>query len=89
MRTVLAIAGFGLLIDRISPAGANREWFAPLLIGLSILLLALATLRFDMARRMIRESADDSDRFIWSERLLAGVVFLLLLVVLVFLFGLF
>lgn len=88
VRTVLAIAGFGLLIDKLSPAGTTRDWFAPVLIGLSALLLVAVTLRFGVLRRMIREDADDSDRFIGSERLLAGVVVLLMLVVFVFLAGL-
>lgn len=88
VRTILAIAGFGLLIDKLSPPGTTRDWFAPVLIGLSALLLVAVTIRFHVVRRMIREDADDSVRFFWSERLLVGVVVLLLLVVFVFLAGL-
>lgn len=88
VRTILAIAGFGLLIDKLSPAGTTQGWFAPVLIGLSALLLLAVTLRFHVVRRMIREDRDDSERFFSSERLLAGVVVLLLLVVFVFLAGL-
>ncbi len=88
VRTILAIAGFGLLIDKLSPAGTTQSWFAPALIGLSALLLVVVTLRFNLVRRMIREQVDDSERFFSSERLLAAVVLLLLLIVLVFLAGL-
>ncbi len=88
VRTVLAIAGFGILIDRIAPTGATRAWVAPALIGLSTLLLAAATVRFRLVRRMIQDESDDSPAFIWSERLLAGAVFLLVSVTFVFLVGL-
>ncbi|GIX14583.1 MAG: hypothetical protein KatS3mg118_2542 [Paracoccaceae bacterium] len=87
-RTVLAIAGFGLVIDKVSPAGTTGDWFAPALIGLSALLLMAVTLRFYLVRRMIRDSADDSERFLSAEGLLAGVVVLLMLVLMVFLAGL-
>ncbi len=88
VRTVLAIAGFGLLIDKVSPAGTTGVWFAPALIGLSALLLLAVTARFYFVRSMIRESVDDSEQFIWAEGLFAGVVVLLMLVSLVFLAGL-
>ncbi|GAB4387305.1 hypothetical protein [Albidovulum sp.] len=42
-RMVLAIAGFGLLIDRLSPAGTTRDRFAPvgvLLLPVAFVLLA-------------------------------------------------
>ncbi len=88
VRTSLSIAGLGLLIDKVSPVGTTRDWFVPALIGLSAVLLVAVTLRFYLVRRMIRDNADDSDRYIWSEGLLAGVVVLLMLVILVFLGGL-
>jgi putative membrane protein len=86
VRTVLALAGFGILIDKLAPPGTTATWFAPLLVGLSA-LLTVATVRFQVVRRMIVEDADDSPGCIWSERLPATVVTLLLLVVLVFLVG--
>lgn len=86
VRTVLALAGFGILIDKLAPPGTTATWFAPLLVGLSA-LLTVATVRFQVVRRMIVEDADDSPGYIWSERLLATVVTLLLLVVLVLLVG--
>lgn len=52
------------------------------------MLLVAVTLRFYLVRRMNRDNAEDSDRYIWSEGLLAGVVVLLMLVILVFLGGL-
>ncbi|RMD92010.1 MAG: DUF202 domain-containing protein [Alphaproteobacteria bacterium] len=88
VRTVLAIAGFGLLIDRLSPPGTTRGWFAPALIALSAALLLAVTVRFYVTRRMIRDNSDDSERFVSAEGLLAGVVVLLMLVIFVFLAGL-
>lgn len=88
VRTVLAIAGFGILIDKVSPAGTTGVWFSPVLIGLSSLLLVAVTVRFLLVRRMIRENADDSDRFLAAEGMLAGVVALLMLTLFVFLIGL-
>lgn len=87
VRTALAIAGFGLLIDKVSPAGTTPDWFAPVLIGLSALLLMAVTLRFHLVQRLIREGEDDSERYFSSERLLAWGALLLLLAILVFLAG--
>lgn len=88
VRTVLSIAGFGLLIEKLSPSGTTRDWFAPALIALSAALLIVVTIRYEITRRMISDDTDEGPRYKWSENLMIGMVALLVLVVFVFLGGL-
>lgn len=88
VRTVLSIAGFGLLIEKLAPAGTTKDWFAPALVGLSAFLLLVATIQYELTRRMISDNADEDPRYAWSERLLVGMVVMLLGMVFVFLAGL-
>lgn len=89
VRTVLSIAGFGLLIDKLSPAGTTRDWFAPTLIAVSAILFVAVTLHYEITRRMIEDDADEDPRYIWTERLMVGMIALLMGVVFVFLAGLY
>ncbi|HHS93869.1 MAG TPA: DUF202 domain-containing protein [Rhodobacterales bacterium] len=88
IRTILSIAGFGLLIEKLAATGTTKSWFAPTLIALSAVLLILVTIRYEVTRRMIVDDADEERRYIWSEWMMVGMIVLLVLSVLVFLLGL-
>ncbi|MEC3863098.1 DUF202 domain-containing protein [Mesobacterium sp. TK19101] len=88
VRTVLSIAGFGLLIEKLAATGTTKDWFAPSLIALSGVLLILVTIRYEVTRRMISDEVNEGSRYKWSERLMIGIIALLVLSVFVFLWGL-
>jgi len=88
IRTILSVAGFALLIVKLAPSGTTQAWFGPVLVGLSAGMLLLATIRFEITRRMISDALDEDPRFVLSERLMVGMIALLLVGALVFVSGL-
>lgn len=83
-RTILSVVGFAILIEKLGPTGTTRPWFAPVLVGLAAGMLVLATIRHEITRRMITDDNDDDPRYVWSERMMIGMIALLLVGALVF-----
>ena len=87
IRTAIAIAGFGVLIERL-PGTPNNTWVGLALVVLSTVLVLLTSLRFLMIRKQIDEERIDHASFGRIEVLFAAVLAILLLTVFVFLLGL-
>lgn len=87
IRTAIAIAGFGILIEKL-PATPNNTWAGLALVVLSALLVLLASLRFLVIRKQIDAEKVDHTGFARIEVLFAATLALLLLTVFVFLLGL-
>jgi len=87
VRTAVAVAGFGLLIEKL-PSGPGGGATGPALIGLSAALVVMSTLRFLVIRREIRKARQDSRSFGFIEVLFASMLALLLATLFVYLFGL-
>lgn len=87
IRTAIAIAGFGVLIERL-PATPNSTWAGLALVLLSATLVAVASVRFLVIRRQIERDEIGQSMFGLVEVLFASMLALLLLTVLVFLLGL-
>ena len=83
-RTSIAIAGFGILIEKL-PNTAPALWTGTALVGLSALLVLLSTLRFLAIRRQLNRQDLDTGLFGWIEVLFALMLALLLATLLVFL----
>ncbi len=87
VRTAVAVAGFGLLIEKL-PSGPSGATTGTALIGLSAALVLISTLRFLIIRREIRKARQDSRAFGFIEVLFASMLALLLATLFVYLFGL-
>lgn len=87
IRTAIAIAGFGILIEKL-PATPSNSWAGLALVILSAALVLLASLRFLVIRKQIAADCIDQDSFGRIEVLFAATLALLLLTVFVFLLGL-
>lgn len=87
VRTAVAVAGFGVLVERL-PNQATTGWTGPVLVGLSTILVALATLRFLVIRRQIGRTRPDSGAFAKVEALFALMLAFLLAVLFFYLLGL-
>jgi len=87
IRTSIAIAGFGILIERL-PGTPNNTWVGVSLVVLSAILVFLTSLRFLVIRKQINEDRIDRASFAWIEVIFAAMLALLLLTVFVFLLGL-
>lgn len=87
IRTSIAIAGFGILMERL-PGTPNNTWVGVLLVVLSALLVLLTSLRFLVIRKQIDEERIDHASFGRIEVLFAAMLAILLLTVFVFLLGL-
>ena len=85
IRTAIAIAGFGIVVERL-PGTPNGTWTGVALVISSAALVALASLRFMIVRKQIERS--DPGRSIFGEILFASMLAMLLLAVFVFLLGL-
>ena len=83
-RTSIAIAGFGILIEKL-PNTVPAFWTGTALVGLSALLVLLSTLRFLAIRRQLNRQDLDTGLFGWIEVLFALMLALLLATLLVFL----
>ena len=87
IRTAVAIAGFGIVIERL-PSNANSTWTGLALVISSAVLVALASLRFLVIRRQIERSDAGRSMFGAIEVLFSSMLAVLLLTVFVFLLGL-
>lgn len=87
IRTAIAIAGFGVLIEKL-PSTPNNTWAGLALVFLSAALVLMASLRFLVIRKQIEEDQLDRASFGRIEVLFAAMLALLLLTVFVFLLGL-
>lgn len=87
VRTAIAIAGFGIVVEKL-PTTPNGTWVGLLLLGLSAALVAAAVARFLAIRRQIERGTAGDPSFAATETLFAVVLSLLLAVVLTFLVGL-
>lgn len=76
-RTAIAIAGFGVLIEKL-PNTAPALWAGLVLVGLSALLVAASTARFLVIRQQLNRGSADSKLFAWIEVLFAVMLALLL-----------
>ena len=83
-RTSIAVAGFGILIEKL-PNTAPAHWTGTALVGLSAMLVILSTLRFLAIRRQLNRRDLDSSLFGWIEVLFASMLALLLATMFVFL----
>jgi len=83
-RTAIAVAGFGVLIEKL-PNTATQSGTGIVLVGLSALLIATSTLRFLVIRFQLRRRTDVDQKFAVIEGLFAGMLTVLLLTVFVFL----
>lgn len=87
IRTAIAIAGFGVLIEKL-PAAPDKSWVGLVLVLLSAALVLLTSVRFLVIRRQIEENRLERVSFGRIEVLFAAMLALLLLAVFVFLLGL-
>ena len=87
IRTAIAIAGFGIVIERL-PGTPNGTWTGLALVISSAALVALASIRFIFIRRQIERSDPGRSMFGTIEILFASMLAMLLLTVFVFLLGL-
>lgn len=87
IRTAIAIAGFGILIEKL-PFTPSNTWAGLSLVVLSAALVLLASLRFLVIRNQINQERMDRTSFGRMEVLFAAMLALLLLTVFVFLLGL-
>ena len=86
IRTAIAIAGFGILIEKL-PSTPSNTWAGLSLVVLSAALVLLASLRFLVIRNQITQEHLDRTSFGRIEVLFAATLALLLLTVFVFLLG--
>ena len=87
IRTAIAIAGFGIVVERL-PGTPNGTWTGVALVISSAALVALASLRFMIVRKQIERSDPGRSIFGAIEILFASMLAMLLLAVFVFLLGL-
>jgi putative membrane protein len=87
IRTAVAVAGFGLLIEKL-PAGPSGGSTGLALIALSAALVLISTARFLVIRHEIRNDGPDSRVFGATELLFASMLALLLAALFVYLLGL-
>ena len=88
VRTAVAVAGFGLLIEKLPSGPGGGATTGTALLGLSAALVLMSTLRFLIIRREIRKARQDSRAFGFIEVLFASMLALLLATLFVYLFGL-
>nr|WP_323782568.1 DUF202 domain-containing protein [Amylibacter sp.] len=84
IRTAVAVAGFGILIEKI-PDVSPALWTGQALVGLSALLVILSTLRFLATRGQLNRQHSDGALFGWIEVMFAMMLALLLATLFVFL----
>lgn len=87
IRTAIAIAGFGILIEKL-PATAGNTTTGLTLVVLSAVLVLLASFRFLVIRNQIDRDELNRGSFGRIEVLFAATLAILLLTVFVFLLGL-
>lgn len=87
IRTAIAIAGFGVLIEKL-PSTPDNTWAGLALVSLSAALVLLASWRFLVIRKQITADRLDRASFGRIEVLFAAILAVLLLTVFVFLLGL-
>lgn len=87
VRTAIAIAGFGIVIEKL-PTTPDGTWIGLLLLGLSAALVAAAAARFLAIRRQIERGTAGDASFAATETLFAVVLGLLLVTVMAFIAGL-
>jgi len=87
VRTAIAVAGFGILIEKL-PSTPNGTWTGIALVALSACTVILAAARFLVIRRQIAEERQDRASFARMEILFSALLALLVLTVFVFLLGL-
>ena len=87
VRTAIAIAGFGVLIEKL-PATPSGTWTGLALVWLSACVVLLASVRFLVIRRQIDADHQDRASFGRIEVLFSAMLALMLVTVFVFLLGL-
>lgn len=87
IRTGVAIAGFGVLVEKL-PNTADGTWTGLALVAMSAALVALATLRFLSIRQRIDRDGDDTRLYARIEILFAVMLAVLLATLFVFMLGL-
>lgn len=87
IRSAIAIAGFGILIEKM-PGTPDGSWAGFALVGLSAALVALASVRFMIVRRQIARAREVEQKFAIVEALFGAMLALLMMAVMVFLLGL-
>ena len=87
IRTAIAIAVFGILIEKL-PSTPSNTWTGLSLVALSATLVLLASVRFLIIRKQIAADRIDHASFGRIEVLFSATLALLLLTVFVFLLGL-
>ena len=87
IRTAIAIAGFGIVIERL-PNTPNGTWTGLVLVITSAALVVLASMRFLFIRRQIERAEASQSLFGTIEVLFASMLAMLLVTVFVFLLGL-
>ena len=87
IRTAIATAGFGMVVERLPKAPEGSE-LGIILVGVSAALVLSASVRFLLVRRQIRQQAQGNRLFALVEVLFAIMLALLLLSVFVFMLGL-
>ncbi len=86
-RTSIAVAGFGILIEKL-PSTTPALWTGKALVGLSALLVLISTMRFLAIRRQLNRPDPGGSLFGWTEILFTSMLALLLATMFVFLLGL-
>jgi len=87
IRTGVAIAGFGILVEKL-PATSNSTWTGLALVAMSATLVVLSTLRFLAIRQRIDRDGQDTALYVRIETLFAIMLAMLLATLFVFLLGL-
>tara|TARA_R110002124_G_scaffold267187_5_gene434320 strand:- start:1518 stop:1847 length:330 start_codon:yes stop_codon:yes gene_type:complete len=87
IRTAIAIAGFGFLIEKL-PSTPDNTGTGLTLVAVSAALVLMASVRFVLIRRQIEDAREDRRAFGLIEVLFTATLALLLLSVFVFLLGL-
>jgi len=83
IRMALSVAVIGLAAERVPQFGPVTSWFGPVMIGLSLALLLLATVRFQVLRKEIARQECEDDRFLRGEQLLGWMIGVTLVAILV------
>jgi len=87
IRTGVAIAGFGVLVEKL-PNTTDSTWTGLALVAMSATLVVLSTLRFLSVRRRIDHDGHDTRLYARIETLFAVMLAMLLATLFVFLLGL-
>lgn len=88
VRTAVALAGFGILIEKLADSAAPTSATGAALLGLSAVLVVLASVRFLIIRLQIMRGGESGSRLAAVELLFGGMLAVLVGTVVVFLYHL-